>query len=312
MAKSNKKLLLIAGGLLFVAAIGGTIYYFKKKKGSEQNSEGENLLEEENTTEKEGSVKSFPAFVPPAKSGNTYLPPAPSNPKRKDVFPIGNGSSGEKVKLIQLALIKTYGKGILPKYGADGYWGKELESALQSKNIPFPISEASFNSFFKTGGTTASQISDAGTIAKNLRTAIFSRNKEKTLVELRKIKSVADYSSVNEIFKKIPFGIVRYTLVNAALSYFSGKDKEAFRTEFFRMGLKFDSTKNQWTLSGILPMVITNRDTVFTTADGKSFSVPAGFRIGQLVSQEDRTAEILTADGKRLFASSATLKTLLR
>ena len=310
MAKSSKKILYIAGGLFFVAAIGGTIYYFsKKKKGNPGAGEGENLLEEENTTERENPVKQFPAFNPPSKSGSSYLP-LPSPAKRKDEFPIGKGNSGEKVKLIQLALIKAYGKGILPKFGADGYWGTELESALQSKHIPFPISEVAFNNFFKTGNNSPAPISDPSGIAKNLRLAIFSKDKEKTLTELRKINSVADYSAVNAVFKNTPLGIVRYTLVNAILSFFNGKDNEVFRTDFFRIGLKFDSTKNQWSLSGIQPMVLTHRDTIFTTADGKSFRVPAGFRIGHLVNQEDGTAEILTADGKRLFASSATLKTL--
>ena len=323
MAKSSNKILYIAGGLFFVAAIGGTIYYFaKKKKEKAAEPSEENMLDEgENSNEKGGSVKEFPAYVPPSKSGNSYLPPhksgnpylpVPSQPKRKDEFPIGKGSSGERVKLIQQALMKAYGKGILPKFGADGYWGKELESALQSRKISFPISESAYNSFFHSGGNSNASISDPTSLAKNLRLAIYSKNKEKTLTELRKIKSVADYTAVNNIFKNTPLGVVRFTLVNAALSFFPAKDKESFRVEFLRMGLKYNPNKNLWSLSGIKPMVLTHRDTVFTTADGKSFRVPAGFRIGHLVGQEDGTAEILTAEGKRLFASSATLKTLLR
>ena len=321
MAKSSNKILYIAGGLFFAAAIGGTIYYFaKKKKEKSAEPAEENMLDEgDNANEKGDSKKEFPKFLPPSKSGNPYLPPksgnsylpAPSGQsKRKDEFPIGKGSSGERVKLIQQALLKAYGKGILPKFGADGYWGKELESALQSRKISFPISESAYNSFFHSGGSSNATISDPSGLAKNLRLAIYSKNKEKTLIELRKIKTVSDYTAVNEIFKNAPLGVVRYTLVNAALSFFPSKDKESFRVEFLRMGLKYNPNKNLWSLSGIKPMVLTHRDTIFTTADGNSFRVPAGFRIGHLVGQEDGTAEILTADGKRLFASSATLKTL--
>ncbi len=58
-------------------------------------------------------------------------------------FPLKMGSDNGNVKLLQLALIAKYGRpSVLPKYGADGKWGAETESAVSSKLGIHSVSDA--------------------------------------------------------------------------------------------------------------------------------------------------------------------------
>ena len=45
-------------------------------------------------------------------------------------FPLSFGSRGEEVKALQRYLLKIKSS-VLPKYGADGIWGKETEAAVK-------------------------------------------------------------------------------------------------------------------------------------------------------------------------------------
>lgn len=43
---------------------------------------------------------------------------------RNDEFPLKRGSKGNKVTILQQALIRKFGAGVLPKYGVDGMFGQ--------------------------------------------------------------------------------------------------------------------------------------------------------------------------------------------
>ena len=64
---------------------------------------------------------------------------------RNDDFPLKRGSKGNRVTLLQNALVKKYGAGILPKYGVDGMFGKEVEAALVKAKMPTTINEANYS-----------------------------------------------------------------------------------------------------------------------------------------------------------------------
>ena len=64
---------------------------------------------------------------------------------RNDDFPLKRGSKGNRVTLLQNALVKKYGAGILPKYGVDGMFGKEVEAALLKAKMPTTINEANYS-----------------------------------------------------------------------------------------------------------------------------------------------------------------------
>lgn len=48
-------------------------------------------------------------------------------------YPLKLGSRGDLVAALQNALIAAYGKTVLPKYGADGDWGGETDTAVKAK-----------------------------------------------------------------------------------------------------------------------------------------------------------------------------------
>ena len=62
-------------------------------------------------------------------------------------FPLKYGSKGESVKLLQQALLKKGYK--LPKYGADGVWGNETQTAVVNAGLNNSISYAEFTNFIK-------------------------------------------------------------------------------------------------------------------------------------------------------------------
>ncbi len=74
---------------------------------------------------------------------------------RNDNFPLKRGSRGQRVKALQQALIAKYGASILPQYGADGDFGKELEDGLKKANLPTRIDERTFNTLTAQSGSVA-------------------------------------------------------------------------------------------------------------------------------------------------------------
>lgn len=121
--QKNKKGKYVLFGL-GILAISGTAYYFIKKRGTSQSK-----LSEEDFLSDTGATQTQDFTLSITTSSS------------KGKFPLKKGSKGELVKRIQLRMINAYGKSILPKYGADGYWGKELDVALKSKGFPTVVTQ---------------------------------------------------------------------------------------------------------------------------------------------------------------------------
>lgn len=188
----------------------------------------------------------------------------PSNPKPRtslpsvsvgDTFPLRFHAKGDKVRLLQQALIRTYGTSILKKFGADGDLGTETQSALRSKGYGVPLSEADYNKII--GKKEEAQTPppplvtfDPPAIAKALYTSISGKDFNTTITLLKGIKNTTDYSLVSEQLKNnYRIDTVRKTLVTAALSAFTESSQKSKVQEAFKnMGLKYDGTK--WSLSG--------------------------------------------------------------
>ena len=65
-----------------------------------------------------------------------------------DSFPLKRGSrdkTADYVKRLQLWLLAKFGKAALPRWGADGIFGAETESALTSRGYPAVIDQPWFN-----------------------------------------------------------------------------------------------------------------------------------------------------------------------
>lgn len=73
-------------------------------------------------------------------------------PVKNDSFPLKRGSKGNRVTQLQNALVKKFGASILPKYGVDGMFGKEVEAALVRAKLPTSVNESTYNSFVGASG----------------------------------------------------------------------------------------------------------------------------------------------------------------
>lgn len=298
--KQRKKKIIIT--TLAVGATGILGYfgwqYFKKKKQAKQNDIESlvNNLKEPILTEPIYTPK---PKVTPKKTSYNLAPTV----ERTDDFPLKKGSKGESVKRLQEALITKYGKGILPKYGADGDFGSETVNALTKLGLPTTITESTLNVI--TQGTTVNQI----TLGKDLYSAALVKDFSKTIALLQKMKSVDDYTKASDQFKQGRINGVRQTLVNGLLNTFTSEtQKQKIKFEFLRIGLQFDG--NKWSLSGIdgLPIVTTVPTTVWVNAR-ESVKVPARMVLGNEVSKRlDYT--LFENKGKYFLVQSKNVKYL--
>ena len=194
-------------------------------------------------------------------------------------FPLIRGSKGEKVQLLQEALIAKYGKAALPKYGADGDFGSETINALKKAGLPTTITESTFNVL------TEGLRGDKSNLGKELYGAASARNFNKVISLLKRMSSTDDYATANEVFKTYRLNGIRQTVVNGLLSTFTKTDqKEKIKFEFLRIGLQFDGSK--WSLSGFdgKPIVTTEAATIWVTAT-QNVHVPARMVLGNEVSR---------------------------
>ena len=211
-----------------------------------------------------------------------YAPSASSNTVSSG-FPLSRGSKGEYVRNLQNALIQKFGKGILPKYGADGSWGKEMDTALVSKGLKTAIDQTTYTdyitgNFGSSASANASPKTTATTIVGDLKNflvptrivdpkvavgyklfdAVKGKNITAPLAFLKSLNSVTDYASASKGFQLRPWkaevsttwygmpsvSAARFTLVNGLLDAFTAQnEKHLLRAEFRRMGLK-ETVKN--------------------------------------------------------------------
>ena len=230
-------------------------------------------------------------------------------------FPIRKGSRGSLVTSLQNALIKKYGAGILPKYGADGHFGSEMQNALSSKGLPTRIDSDLFTKIIlsvgssSTGSSTGSGASSTD-IATDLHNAISRDDLNSAITTLRKIKDVSGYSAVSSLFKQTRIGFVRKTLVTGLLDRFnSTSEKKKLNQEFYRIGLKYDGSK--WSLSGgmdvLMDQLVTIEPTKVWDSSGKTIKVPKGTILGEYLDANNGSTEFETVDRKRLFVKTSSI-----
>lgn len=73
--------------------------------------------------------KPAPVPTPPTPGAGEVKPPKPTTTSRTDNFPLKRGSKGARVRALQVYILNK-DKNALPKFGADGDFGKETEDAL--------------------------------------------------------------------------------------------------------------------------------------------------------------------------------------
>ncbi|MGV6861002.1 MAG: peptidoglycan-binding domain-containing protein [Putridiphycobacter sp.] len=292
MEKKTKYLLL---GLGVVTVGTGTFFYLQHQKKKKQQANNRLTASFE-------QVEDFPT-LPTLPSGSSG-----SSSSTKSGFPLKKGSQGSLVLSLQKALIKKYGANILPQYGADGHFGAETVQALQSKGLPTTISSTIYNQFVvgaKSSPPSSSSISNA------LHQAIIGNRFSSALVALKQIQSVAQYSTVNQLFKQTRVGLVRKTIVTALLDrFYTSSQKKQLNSEFYQIGLKYNG--NQWGLSGLFGLAVDQLVTIEPTQiwdeSGKKIKVPTATILGEYLDANDGVTEFETLDRKRLFVKTTSIR----
>lgn len=299
--KQPKRQLLIttlAVGATGILGYFGWKYYNKRRQSKAVNTDIDTLIK--NMDQPIVLTPELPR--PKRRPAATAYAPKPAV-EQGDAFPLKRGSKGENVRRLQQALIAKYGKGVLPKWGADGDFGTELVGALKKLGLPITITESTLNVIAQ--GTTV----NPAQVGKELYDAVSGGDYQKSLSLLKKLKSVDDYTGANNVFKQGRIGGVRQTLVNGLLNFFtSDTQKQAIKFEFLRMGLQFDGSK--WSLSGVdgLPIVTLVPTSVWLNAS-QSVKVPARMVLGNEVSKRlDYT--LFENGGKYFLVQTKTVKYL--
>lgn len=219
-------------------------------------------------------------FKPRLSSSNPSSTfPAADAPAGASDFPLKKGSKGEKVRLLQRALIAKYGKSILPKYGADGSFGSETITALRKAGLSSSVDESTFNVL------TQGVQSDGASLGTDLYKATTNKDFSAIIAGLKKMNTTSDYTAASKVFKSYRIDGVRQTIVNALLHTFSSdEEQQQIKFEFLRIGLQFNG--NQWSLSGLggLP-IITIRPAIIWTNTRNRLNVPARVVLGNEVTK---------------------------
>jgi hypothetical protein len=297
--KQQKKKIIAATVAVSAAGILGYFgwQYLKKRKEGTNTSDIDAVLK---TINNASNYEASPAYnSPKLKATVSSSATIPATISTTD-FPLQRGSKGNNVRLMQEALIAKYGKSILPKYGADGDFGAETANALKKAGFPATINESTLNVI-----TQAVKV-DSSSLGKDLYSSTVAKNYSKVLSLLKKIRSVEDYTSVNEVFKQNRINGVRQTIVNGLLNTFTtDTQKQQIKFEFLRIGLQFDG--NKWSLSGFdgKSIVTTKNTTVWINAT-EGVKVPARMVLGNEVSRRlDYT--LFENNGKYFLVTSSTV-----
>jgi hypothetical protein len=193
-----------------------------------------------------------------------------STSTRNDNFPLKRGSRGNRVTILQQALAKTS-----PSIAIDGQFGPQTAGALKAAGYPEVVDQSLFNKITGASETAMTVIFNPGTLASTLYKAAQVKDITGVLSALKQIKSVSEYSSVNDYYKRQSF--ISKTIVTDLLEYAFKYDESAkaqIKNEFLRMGLKVD-TSGTWSLQGIrlYKDLITIRETVVTDSQNNKIPV---------------------------------------
>jgi hypothetical protein len=285
---------------LALAALGGGGYLvydrMKRKKQNEQNDDG---ADQDTIIINNNLPASFASSS--TRSGSSGA----------NNFPLKRGSRGSRVTALQQALAKIIGSAAMNANGGiDGQFGSGTTNALKMAGYPEVIDEVTFNKLTGNSGQTLQVVFNPSDIALKLYRAAQSKNIDGVLIQLRLIKSVADYSSVNEYYKKQ--GFISKTIVTDLLDFAfkaSEASKERIRNEFQRIGLKSDDS-GRWSLQGV-PLfkdLITLRETFVIDAQSNRIPVRRNTILGDEIRNQNGMTWFKSIDNSILKVPTQDIK----
>lgn len=229
---------------------------------------------------------------------NNNLPASVSsktNSSATDNFPLKKGSRGNRVTQLQQALANILGISVMNANGGiDGIFGSGTANALKLAGYSESIDQTTFNKIIGSGGVSASF--NPASIADSLYQASANKDINGVLKTLSQLKTVSDYSAVNNAYKQK--GFISKTIVTDLLDYaFKSNEagKEQIKKELLRIGLKVSSS-GTWSLQGLrlYKDLITLRSTIVTDSQNNRIPVNGNTILGD---------EIKVANGKTWFRS---------
>jgi len=299
--KKKKRIrhLLIGSGIgLGVIGLGFGWWYFFGRKENKPDEEIDIELIKKTSIPNE--------YIPKNASSPRILPKIVQDKGEKKSFPIKYGDKGSLVKQVQEGLIKLYGKKILPNYGADGSFKKEMAAALKAKSYPDTIDKPTFDKIVSGKPLTAIAPSSSGKlalkngvdIAKNIWLNAMLKKNDGMVEHLQRIRNVQDYKMVDALMKTVG---QKKPLADVAL--FAATDdtgNQLIAGEFKRIGLKYKEEK--WVLSGIEPsQIITNQETTIRDKTGIGINVPAETLLGEMIASAGPVTTFRTIDDQILY-----------
>lgn len=254
--------------------------------------------------------ESDPEPTTPTSSGGQS---SPTKKKwRGNRFPLQKWSNGFRVKALQLALVKKQGN-VLPKYGADGYWGDELQGALLGAGWPVYYSPETFSQAVGSSSPTNGQISNYHDAAWNLHQAAKKRDWVVASAILQKMGSVADYLAIRTSFISWPFrGTVNFTPVNALFWAFPSRKTE-IENHLVRMGLK-KLPNGKWSTGGLSGLsaqgsyLQTRRPATIWNHQNLGIKVPAHMLLGRKVKTTGGFVEFVNGNGQHFFVRRSDIR----
>jgi hypothetical protein len=223
---------------------------------------------------------------------NNYIPATSSlankSAKGGDSFPLKHGSRGTRVTALQQGLARIIGMAAMNANGGiDGQFGLGTANALKLAGYGEIVDEATFNKI--TGGAVAQIVFNPSDIALRLYRAAQGKDVGLVLAILKEIRTVSEYSAVNEYYKRQ--ALVSKTIVTDLLNYAfvdNESAKDQIKSQLLRMGLKVDSV-GTWSLQGIrlYKDLITLRETIVTDSRNNRIPVNRNTILGDEIKIEN-------------------------
>lgn len=248
--------------------------------------------------------------LPASYSTSSSATSKKSNAKGNDSFPLKKGSRGPRVTKLQEALARIIGTSAMNANGGiDGIFGNGTVAALKLAGYPATVDEPTYNKITGSSGSIT-VVFNPSAIALTLYRAAQIKNAGAVVSALRQVKSVSEYSSVNDYYKRQAF--ISKTIVTDLLDYAFANNEDAkslIRNEFIRIGLKVDDL-GKWSLQGfkLFKDLITLRETIVTDSRNNRIPVRKNTILGDEVKIENGMSWFRSIDNSILSVPTQDVK----